>query len=161
MGDLKALRLGEAVVPDLTALGGRLRRYAQLLGNRPLRVRLVGDDRLRYEPAARIIATCSAAGVSSVRLAQPGAIPALLGLPTGLRAGGRAMRLKCITGWPQTWLAILLLLPGGWFSRAIPRRRSAQRARAGGPGRVPGGPVGKGPNRRPRCRAARASSDLP
>jgi biopolymer transport protein ExbD len=88
LGDLKTLRLGEAIVPDLTALGGRLRRYAQLLGNRPLRVRLVGDDRLRYEPAARIIATCSAAGVSSVRLAQPGAIPALLGLPSGRGAGG-------------------------------------------------------------------------
>jgi hypothetical protein len=28
------------------------------------------------------------------------------------------MRLKCITGLPQPWLAILLLLPGGWFSRA-------------------------------------------
>jgi hypothetical protein len=28
-----------------------------------------------YEPAARIIAVCSAAGVSTVRLAQPGASP--------------------------------------------------------------------------------------
>jgi biopolymer transport protein ExbD len=88
LGDLKALRLGEAIVPDLTALGSRLRRYAQLLGNRPLRVRLVADDRLRYEPAARIIATCSAASVSSVRLAQPGAIPALPGLPSGAEPKG-------------------------------------------------------------------------
>jgi biopolymer transport protein ExbD len=90
LGDLKALRLGEAILPDLPTLGSRLRRYTQLLGNRPLRVRLVADDRLRYEPAARIIATCSAAGVSSVRLAQPGAIPALRGLPPGPGAGGGA-----------------------------------------------------------------------
>jgi len=75
LGELKALRLGEALLPDLTALGDRLRRYARLLGNRPLRVRLVADDRLRYEPAARIIATCSAAGVAGVRLASPGLIP--------------------------------------------------------------------------------------
>jgi biopolymer transport protein ExbD len=85
LGDLKALRLGEAAVPDLPALGERLRRYAQLLGRRPLRVRLVADDRLRYEPAARIIATCSSAGVASVRLAQPGGLPALPALsPPGV-----------------------------------------------------------------------------
>jgi biopolymer transport protein ExbD len=74
LGDLKALKLGDAPLPDLSSLGNRLRRYAQLLGRRPLRVRLVADDRLRYEPAARIIATCSAAGVASVRLSQPGVI---------------------------------------------------------------------------------------
>jgi biopolymer transport protein ExbD len=83
LGDLKALRLGEAEVPDLAALGERLRRYTGLLGNRPLRIRLVADDRLRYEPAAQIIATCSAAGVASVRLAQPGLSPALPGLTGG------------------------------------------------------------------------------
>jgi biopolymer transport protein ExbD len=83
LGDLKALRLGEAEVPDLSALGERLRRYTGLLGNRPLRVRLVADDRLRYEPAAQIIATCSAAGVASVRLAQPGVSSALPGLTGG------------------------------------------------------------------------------
>jgi biopolymer transport protein ExbD len=87
LGDLKMLRLGEAPVQDLAALGQRLRRYTRLLGNRPLRVRLVADDRLRYEPAARIIATCSAAGVASVRLAQPGVIPALPGLTGGAAAG--------------------------------------------------------------------------
>jgi biopolymer transport protein ExbD len=85
LGDLKSLRLGEAEVPDLAALGERLRRYTGLLGNRPLRVRLVADDRLRYEPAAQIIATCSAAGVASVRLAQPGVNPALPGLTGGAR----------------------------------------------------------------------------
>jgi biopolymer transport protein ExbD len=77
LGDLKALRLGEATVPDLPTLGRRLRRYTQLLDGRALRVRLVADDRLRYEPAAQIIATCSASGVASIRLSPPGATPAL------------------------------------------------------------------------------------
>jgi biopolymer transport protein ExbD len=88
LGDLSALRLGEARLPDLPALGERLRRYTGLLGNRPLRVRIVADDRLRYEPAARIIATCSAAGVASVRLAGPGVI-SLLPSPMPAPAGGR------------------------------------------------------------------------
>jgi biopolymer transport protein ExbD len=79
LGDLKAVRLGEARVPDLATLGVRLRRYTQLLEGRPLRVRLVADDGLRYEPAARIIATCSAAGVAAIRLAQPGAAGGLPG----------------------------------------------------------------------------------
>jgi biopolymer transport protein ExbD len=88
LGDLKALRLGEAAVPDLPTLGRRLRRYTQLLEGRALRVRLVADDHLRYEPAAQIIATCSAAGVAAIRLAPRGAMPALPG--AGERgAGGR------------------------------------------------------------------------
>jgi biopolymer transport protein ExbD len=89
LGDLKALRLGEAALPDLNALGERLRRYTQLLGRRPLRVRLVADDRLHYEPAAQIIATCSAAGVASVRLAQPGGLPALPELAPPPAGGSR------------------------------------------------------------------------
>ncbi len=87
LGDLKALRLGEALVPDLSSLSNRLRRYTQLLGSRPLRVRLIADDRLRYEPVAQIIATCSASGVASVRLAQSGTLPALGGLPSGSGPG--------------------------------------------------------------------------
>ena len=79
LGDLKALRLGEAVLPDLATLGKRLHRYTELLDGRPLRVRLVADDGLRYEPAARIIATCSAAGVAAIRLTQPGATPPIPG----------------------------------------------------------------------------------
>ena len=79
LGELKALRLGEAPLPDLATLGKRLRRYTELLEGRPLRVRLVADDGLRYEPAARIIATCSAAGVAAIRLTQPGATPPLPG----------------------------------------------------------------------------------
>ena len=79
LGDLKALRLGEALLPDLVTLGKRLRRYTELLDERPLRIRLVADDGLRYEPVVRIIATCSAAGVASIRLTQPGATPPLPG----------------------------------------------------------------------------------
>jgi biopolymer transport protein ExbD len=90
LGDLKTLRLGEAPLPDLTTLGKRLRRYTELLEGRPLRVRLVGDDALRYESAARIIATCSSAGVAAIRLTQPGATPPLPGgggAPRGLPTG--------------------------------------------------------------------------
>ncbi len=75
LGDLKSLRLGEAPVDDLAQLGQRLRRYVELLGTRPLRVRLIADDRLLYEPAARIIAVCSSSGVAAVRLAPPGTGP--------------------------------------------------------------------------------------
>ena len=79
LGDLKTLKMGEAVVPGIGTLGSRLGRYARLLGKRPLRVRLVADDSLRYEPAARIITACSAAGVASIRLAGPAGFPALGG----------------------------------------------------------------------------------
>jgi len=77
LGGLKALWLGEALLPDLAALGDRLRRYAQILDGLPLRVRLIADDRLRYELAARILATCSASGVTAIRLAEPGHVPSL------------------------------------------------------------------------------------
>jgi biopolymer transport protein ExbD len=89
LGDLKALKLGEARVSDVATLGKRLRLYTQLLEGKPLRVRLVADDNLRYEPAARIIAACSAAGVSGIRLTPPGAIPSLPGggeRPAGIEA---------------------------------------------------------------------------
>ncbi|MFI5461506.1 MAG: ExbD/TolR family protein [Isosphaerales bacterium] len=79
LGDLKELRLGEARLPDLGTLGNRLYRYTRLLEGRPLRVRLVADDNLRYESAAQIIATCSAVGVAAIRLTQPGATPPLPG----------------------------------------------------------------------------------
>jgi len=91
LGDLKTLRLGEAPLPDLSTLG-RLRRYIQLLEGRPLRVRLAADDRLHYEPAAQIIATCQAAGAAAIRLTQPGATPELPGRQLRarelLRSGG-------------------------------------------------------------------------
>jgi biopolymer transport protein ExbD len=75
LGDLKTLRLGDAVVPDLATLSDRLHRYIALMGSRPLRVRLIADDRLMYEPAARIVAVCSSAGVAAIRLGHPGAMP--------------------------------------------------------------------------------------
>jgi biopolymer transport protein ExbD len=77
LGDVKTIRLGEASLPDLATLGNRLKRYIELLEGRPLRVRLVADDGLRYEPAAQLIATCQTAGVTAIRLSQPGATPEL------------------------------------------------------------------------------------
>jgi biopolymer transport protein ExbD len=88
LGDLKAIRLGESRVANVTTLGNQLRRYTQLLEGKPLRVRLVADDNLRYEPAARIIAACSAAGVAAIRLSPPGSTPALPG------GGGRPASLS-------------------------------------------------------------------
>jgi biopolymer transport protein ExbD len=73
LGDLKALRLGETPLPDLDALADKLRRYAAILDGKPLRVRISADDRLRYEVAARIMGTCNAVGVASIRLADPAA----------------------------------------------------------------------------------------
>ena len=72
LGDLASLTLNDSPVPDLAALADRLGRYAKVLGERPLRVRLVADDRLRYEEAARIVGVCTSAGVASIRLADPG-----------------------------------------------------------------------------------------
>ncbi|HWE40448.1 MAG TPA: biopolymer transporter ExbD [Isosphaeraceae bacterium] len=71
LGGLKSLKLGAAEVPSPEALGERLKRYRDLLGDRPLRVLLVADDRLRFGPAARLIGACSTAGVTSLRLADP------------------------------------------------------------------------------------------
>ena len=75
-GSLKRLRLGENELPDVEALGERLRRYASLLEGRPLRVLLEADDRLRYEEAARLVGACSTAGVSAIRLADTADSPA-------------------------------------------------------------------------------------
>jgi len=75
LGDVRSIRLGEAVLPDLKTLGDRLKRYVDILEGRPLRVRLVADDHLRYEEAARVLAVCSAAGVANVRLAEPRSVP--------------------------------------------------------------------------------------
>ncbi len=71
LGDLRSLKLGDSPLPDVAALADRLRRYRAVLDGRPLRVRLAADDRLRYEEAARIIGACNAAGVASVKLADP------------------------------------------------------------------------------------------
>jgi biopolymer transport protein ExbD len=71
LGDLKSIKLGETPLPDLEALGDKLRRYAAILEGRPLRVRITADDRLRYEEAAKVIGVCNTAGVASIRLANP------------------------------------------------------------------------------------------
>jgi biopolymer transport protein ExbD len=70
-GDLKVIRLGESVLPDLASLGDRLRRYVEIREGDPLRVRIVADDTLRYEEAARVMAVCNAAGVATIRLSDP------------------------------------------------------------------------------------------
>ncbi|RUL87539.1 ExbD/TolR family protein [Tautonia sociabilis] len=77
LGDLVSLSLQGSEVPDAGALRDRLRRYREQLLGEPVTIRLVADDRLRYEEAARIIGACSAAGVDAVRLAgsDPGAGP--------------------------------------------------------------------------------------
>ena len=71
LGDLKSLKLGDTPLPDLEALADKLRRYAAVLQGQPLRVRIIADDRLRYEEAAKIIGTCNTVGVASIRLADP------------------------------------------------------------------------------------------
>jgi biopolymer transport protein ExbD len=71
LGELKALRLGDAILPSIPELGERLSRYSELLKGRPLRVLLLADDRLKYEVAARLVGTCSSAGVNTIRLADP------------------------------------------------------------------------------------------
>lgn len=75
LGDMKSIRLGEATLSDLSMLSERLGRYVQIMEKRALRVRLVADDALRYEEAARVIAVCSAAGVATVRLTDPAIQP--------------------------------------------------------------------------------------
>ena len=138
----------------------------------PLRVRLVADDRLRYEPAAQIIATCSAAGVASIRLSPPGATPAVpaprsrgTSGPSGAARpprgpGGIAMNGRRLSG----------ILPAG----AVPRRSRRPRvgqdadpdrdhtgrsAGPGRPGRLPRGALGQGDRRRgPAVRSRRPRS---
>ncbi len=83
LGDMRSLRLGEAALPDLETLGERLRRYVPILEGRPLRVRIVADDFLRYEVVAGVIAACSSAGVATIRLTDPASLPSRL--PAGPR----------------------------------------------------------------------------
>jgi biopolymer transport protein ExbD len=71
LGDLKSLRLGDALLADAEALAVPLRKYKSVLDGRPLRVRLAADDRLRYEVAARLIGVCNSVGVASIKLVDP------------------------------------------------------------------------------------------
>lgn len=70
-GGLKSLSLGDAPIADLATLGRKLSQYRDLMRDGLLRVRLQGDDRLRYEEAARIVGVCSESGVASIRLSGP------------------------------------------------------------------------------------------
>ena len=67
-GDLIALRLGPTAIADPDQLGDRVRSYVEALGDRPVRVRLLADDRLRYEVTARLLGQLDLAGVSAIRL---------------------------------------------------------------------------------------------
>lgn len=71
-GDLAVLTLAGSEVPDTVELEIRLRRYTMFLEGEPIQVRILADDRLRYEEAARIIGAASAAGAASIRLSGPG-----------------------------------------------------------------------------------------
>ena len=138
LGDLKSLRLGEAAVPDLDALGDRLRRYARSWRASPLRVRLVADDRLRYEEAARLIAP--APRPASPRSAwptrpAPGPVGARRG-PRHDRPGALAIAGAGRCSWPSG-------------SRAPADERVAD---AGRPGRVPGRALRDGRRRPARPR---------
>ncbi len=71
-GSIGNLKLGDTAVTDLSSLEARLTRYRSVLSGQPLRIRLEAPDILRYEEAAKLIATCSRAGVSSVKLSGRG-----------------------------------------------------------------------------------------
>lgn len=70
-GALVSIKLGLTTVPDLATLEDRLKRYRQVLDNKPLSVTLLADPRLAYDEAARIIAAAQAAGAQSIHLAEP------------------------------------------------------------------------------------------
>ncbi len=74
-GALSSLKLGETTLSHVADLETRVRQYARLLNGRPLRVRFLAPDRLRYEDAAKVIGACEAAGVASIRLVEAGATP--------------------------------------------------------------------------------------
>lgn len=71
-GGLSSLRLGETAVRDASDLEARVREYSRLMSGKVLRVSFVAPDSLRYEEAARIVGACEAAGVTMIRLIEPG-----------------------------------------------------------------------------------------
>lgn len=70
-GRLRRLSLAGNPVASAEVLGERLRAYVGLVRGQPVRVRLVADDALLYEEAARILGALNLAGVGSIRLAAP------------------------------------------------------------------------------------------
>jgi biopolymer transport protein ExbD len=85
LGDLKLLRIGDAILQDMDTLGKRLKQYREALDGKSLRIRLIADDDLRYEEAARVMTACSAAGVAEIRLSDPSSAPTPLARPAGGR----------------------------------------------------------------------------
>ena len=69
-GTLVSLKLGLAAIADVATLTDRLMRYRKLLEEKPLRVLLIADPRLRYEDAARLIAAAQSAGAETIHLAE-------------------------------------------------------------------------------------------
>lgn len=70
-GGLRRLVLAGTPVANAEKLGERLLAYVAQVQGQPVRVRLVADDGLRYEQAARLIGAMNLAGVASIRLAAP------------------------------------------------------------------------------------------
>ncbi len=70
-GHLRRLVLAGTPVVNAEKLGERLKAYVALVQGQPVRVRLLADDGLRYEEAARLIGAMNLAGVASIRLAAP------------------------------------------------------------------------------------------
>jgi biopolymer transport protein ExbD len=70
-GNLASLTMGENTLADAVALEDRLTRYAEVIRPAALRIRLWADDSLRYDEAARLIASCSKSGASAIQLVGP------------------------------------------------------------------------------------------
>ncbi|GIW88185.1 MAG: hypothetical protein KatS3mg108_2509 [Isosphaeraceae bacterium] len=68
-GGVAGVSLAGAELADLETLERRLARHVGWMDGRPVRVRLVAADRLRYGEAARVIGAIRRAGVVTVRLA--------------------------------------------------------------------------------------------
>ncbi len=74
LGDLTLIELQGSEVPSPAELTARLRAYREQLVGEPIAIRLIADDRLSYDAAAKLIVACSAAGIESIMLsgAAPG-----------------------------------------------------------------------------------------
>jgi biopolymer transport protein ExbD len=71
-GNLAGLWLSGSAVSGAEELRARLERVVGLLEGERVRVRLVADEGLRYEEAARLIGAIDEAGVGAIVLAETG-----------------------------------------------------------------------------------------
>jgi biopolymer transport protein ExbD len=71
-GNLAGLWLSGSPVSGVEELRARLERVVGLLEGERVRVRLVADEGLRYEEAARLIGAIDEAGVGAIVLAETG-----------------------------------------------------------------------------------------